>query len=270
MSRIPLCGALALAFAFTAACRQPAAGEAETEPAAGRASAQAPAVAVPARAEAAGEAVAASPKAVLIDFRAADWSSAPEPSEAERQRVTKLLGIAPDDVQLTSRLEGAFTRKGAPQVAVILVPGGANTIDPFPEPATLAVLEGDRVVARHTFGKDDGSWQWLRKAADIEGDGIDELLLTAGWVQMGEHGVNLLAASLAGGDYRRIDVFERVVDSDCQARRDVGGGKAQAAVISVSGGKLVQARYEADCPRGGAGEGWAGDPAAADYRPVAR
>ncbi len=267
MSRLPLSGLLVLALATSAACRQPAASQPATtaDPAATQ---HAPAAKPSPQGSDAAPADAAR-ETVLIDFRADDgWSSTPEPTEAERQRVTRLLGIDAADVQLTSRLEGAFTQPDAQQVAVMLVPGGASTITPFPEPATLAVLEGDRVVVRHVFGKDDGSWQWLRKAADVDGDGIDELLLTAGWIQMGESGTNLLVASLAGGDYRQIDVFKRVTDSDCQAKRDTGGGKAQAAVLSVSGGKLALTRYQADCPPDDGKQGWARDPAASDYRPV--
>lgn len=207
---------------------------------------------------------------VLLDFRG-KWWDAPEIPEAEQQRIARLVDPAVTaDAQLTSRVDGVFTRAGAREQAVIVVPEGASTLDPFPAAATLAILEGDRVVARHAFGADDASWQWIRTAADIDGDGVQELLLTSGWMQMGESGTSLLVASLAGGKYRQVQAIENVVHSDCQAKSDrPGQGRAQALLLSLKAGQLSQQRFEAPCPPESGEAGSSDDPEPGDYKPVA-
>lgn len=252
---------LAMGLALSA-CRQEAAGEATTTPAATEAAAG------PAMPVAAGQQKPADQ--VLLDFRG-KWWDAPEIPEGEQQRIAKLVDpAATADTQLTSRVDGAFTRADAREQAVILVPGGASTIDPFPAPATLAILEGDRVVARHAFGAEDGSWQWIRKAADIDGDGLQELFLTSGWMQMGESGTSLLVASLAGGNYRQVQAIENAVHSNCQAKSDQPGqGRAQALLLSLKAGQLSQERFEAPCPPAGDKAGSPDDPQPGDYKPVA-
>lgn len=210
---------------------------------------------------------AASRDAVLLDFRAPELAK--DIPQAEQQRIAaSLLPTGANRAQVTSSFEGAFTRAGADEQAVVVVPGGASTIDPHPVAATLAILEGDTVVLAHSL---DGNWQWIRKVADIDGDGVQELFLTSGWMQMGESGTSLLVASLAGGTYRQVQVIDEVAHSNCQAKSDQPGqGRAQAVVLSLKAGRLSQQRFEAPCPQTSGKEGWADDPEPGDYKPVSR
>ena len=248
----------------TLACALAACAPATDAGAAGAEPATAAAAAPPAQ-----DAPVAAPAAgVLLDFRDPALTRQELPEEEQRV-LAKLVdpGSGPE-AAATSRMDGAFTAAGRQQQAVIVVPGGASTIDPSPEPATIAILEQGKVVARHTFTGDDSHWQWLLEAADVDGDGVDEMFLGSGWMQMGESGKNLLVASLDGGRFRQLEIIRDVARDDCQARRDAGGGTAQAAVISASAGELEQARYQAPCPAAEGEEGWAEGPAPQDYMPV--
>lgn len=211
----------------------------------------------------------AATDALFLDFRGTHWYQDTEiPAQAQRAIRDAVLPGSGTDAQVTSRADGAFTRAGARQQAVMLVPGGASTIDPFPPPATLAVLEDGKVVARHTFDAKSGNWQWIRKAGDIDGDGVDELLLSAGWIQMGESATSALLASLSGGDFAQRQLLENVTYSDCEAHAgDPSAGKVEAVRLSVARGNLVAQRYRAACPAPD-GEGMFPDPKASDYRPV--
>lgn len=242
-------------------CRQQAPDAEAAAPAA--ADAAQPAAPAPAPADGAQSAVPED--AVLLDFRTADTTK--DIPEADQQRIAALvLPAATDKAQVTSSFEGAFTSAGAREQAVVVVPEGASTIDPSPATATLAILDGDKVVATHPL---DGNWQWIRKTADIDGDGVQELFLTAGWMQMGESGTSLLVASLADGKYREVETIENVALSNCQANAErPGQGKAQAVVLSLKAGKLSQERFEAPCPPATGKKGWAEDPKPGDYKPV--
>lgn len=231
---------------------------------------QQPAVA----AVAAAPAAAQQHDAVLLDFRADVLAGiAPVPPD-EQQRLLGLVfdGAVPQDAGISARIDGSFTAPGVAQQAVVAVAQAPSSADPFPAPPTLAILEDGNVVARHAFGKDEAAWQWPLQAADLDADGVDELLLAAGYTQMGETGVSLLVASLKGGKFSRRQVIENVYADDCMARANqatLGQGRSTAAVLEADGrGGLRERWYAAPCGRLDAD----GNPQAAtpgDYQPLA-
>lgn len=217
------------------------------------------------------QAAASVANGVVMDFRRQDWWEMPEVPGSEQNTIIRLVvgEAVPKGTSVTARINGSFTAAGLQQQAVIVVPEGPSTMAPFPKPSTLAVMQGGEVVAKHTFSKEDASWQWPRKAVDLDGDGVDEILVTGGWMQMGESGTSLAVVSMAGGDFTLKQVVDKVAYDDCSASVDQPGkGHNEALVLRASGdGKLQSETYTAPCGKPGA-DGNAPPPAEADYKPV--
>jgi len=258
---------LGIGMGVMSCAQQPA--SAPAQPAAADRTDAVPVAPVSAAAGAAAPAPAPVKDQVLIDFRGRWWDT-PEIAAAEVQRLKRLIDpAAPAEADITSRVDGAFTAPGARQQALMPVPEGASTIVPFPAPATLAIVEGDRVVARHRFSRDDGSLQWVRKAADVDGDGIDEVLLTGGTLQMGEQLTWAVVANMSGGDYRVLQEFAKASDDTCDAHDgDRSKGRVEAAVIAVEGGRLVEHRSRAACTSKRDAQGNYPEPAQGDFKPL--
>ncbi|NZA26082.1 hypothetical protein H0E84_06760 [Luteimonas sp. SJ-92] len=191
---------------------------------------------------------------VLLDLRAP--AAAFETTAEETRRVVAAVygEGAPGDLELTSRADGAFTAPDARQTAYTLRRGGAV---PGPDRARtlLAVLEDDdRVAAQFVVDHDR-----IAAAADVEGDGIEELFLASHGYQMGQAYVGLELVSLAGGQRRTRAEYPQAWLDACG--NPAGERHVEAAVIVRGAPQPELRRFRADCT---------GDrpPAIDDYRPA--
>lgn len=211
---------------------------------------------------------AATAHRVIVDGR--DATSWPQPiGEAEENALLSVIGMdAASGDWIETVWDGAFTRAGASQRAVLVAHGGGPaSIVPFPAPSTLVVLEGGSVVEKLDLPKDDAGYRWIAGIADVGADGIDELLLRNAWLQMGESGSSYKVVSLEGGQYRVDRTFERAGHSDCDAPH-VDDPRVEASVIALQGGQLVARKYRAECPAPAPGQATTPDPEPEDFVPV--
>ncbi|WP_180546379.1 hypothetical protein [Luteimonas deserti] len=199
--------------------------------------------------------LAAPARRVLVDFRQPVTDPVGVP-EVEQSRVLALAfpqGV-PAGAVVADHREGRFTAD-APQQAWLVLPRGARAAQPGATPALLLVTRGDTVHARLPM---EVPYLTIPAIADIDGDGLDDLLLRTDGTQMGEAFAALDAVSLAGGAARRVDRFASALSIPCGV---VAGAEAGAAVIEIVDGRLQRRDFRAPCPADGA-------PAAADYTPA--
>jgi hypothetical protein len=107
-----------------------------------------------------------------------------------------------------------FTRKGARQTLYLLRQGRDATV--------LAVFENDALVAKLPTS----AWQGLAGTADVDGNGLYEVLLRADGESDGEHAVGLTLVSFAAGKLEVIRQFDRALVDRC----DVGGAIDATAI----------------------------------------
>ena len=90
----------------------------------------------------------------------------------------------------------------------------------------------------------------MRKT-DLNSDGVDELLMTAGDMNQGELVEMAALVSFQNGRYRVIHDFGTVIDDDCGAVRSGSSSKVSVLYISdiVPGSmpKLTQDNYSSGC-----------------------
>ncbi|MDH5823440.1 hypothetical protein QFW77_10625 [Luteimonas sp. RD2P54] len=191
---------------------------------------------------------------VLLDLRV-PASGFEATAEETRRVVAAVYGDgAPGDLTPTSRVEGAFTAAGARQTAYTLRRGGAMT-GPERAPTMLAVLDADgRVAAQFVVDHDR-----IAAAADIQGDGTDELFLATDGYQMGQAYTGLELVSLAGGQRRSLAEYPQAWLDACA--NPVGERHVEAAVIVRGANRPELRRYRAGC-------GGDQPPAVEAYRPV--
>ena len=174
----------------------------------------------------------------------------PVAREAWRERCGGLGGFAAID---TAR--GAFTRPHAKQTAVlyrVCQIGRQNGVD------AIAVFEGDRVVRHVSF---DGHEAAIGALRDIDGDGVDELLVAGFGSGQGTFDGGVLFLELARGHARVLGGAATYHD-DCGVS---DAGTRTASVLRAAPGnsmRLFRDEYVRPCP---ARRAWRQTPAA---RPV--
>lgn len=107
-----------------------------------------------------------------------------------------------------------FTKKNARQILYVLRQGRDATV--------LAIFENDALVAKYPTT----AWQGIAGTADIDGNGLYEILLRADGESVGEHAVGLTLISLAANRIDVIRQFDRAVVDRC----DVGGAIDAVAI----------------------------------------
>lgn len=178
---------------------------------------------------------------IVVDLR--------EPDRAD----TVVLGEALEGVlekggpqaDISSQREGRFTADRA-QHAALLLPDGARAIAPTETPAELLILEGEKVVKRFPL---DAPYLRIAAVTDVDGDGLDDVLLRADGMQMGERFASIHAFALAGGRPKPLARFDQAYSDDCGSPR--AAGEVRAAVIVRERGKLAEKLFWAECVPGG-------------------
>jgi hypothetical protein len=174
-------------------------------------------------------------------------------------------------VRATASAPGSFTAPATRQVAFILASAACAAGDgEVPEAMHLVVVEGDKLVlhasgtkplagaSSSSFGTD------IRAVADVDHDGVNELLVTAS--DASEAGLTETARlySLLDGGLTVLSEFPGVYVNGCAAGPH---GQVRAQVIHHRAGAKDAAspytteQYQAACPA-------SGEPAPADFQPV--
>lgn len=191
---------------------------------------------------------------VLLDLRLPAAPTAIDPGLQARAKRLVYGDSAPGDVRLVAAHAGAFTVAGRRQHAVLLARG--DGIGPAPAPPLLAVLDGDGVAAQFV---PDPAYAAMPAAADIDGDGLDDLLLVTTGYQMGQSWEGIDVVSLADG---RLDVVAQVTEARLDAcEAPTGERTVGAAVVTLGSAGLRTERFVADCVPGGT-------PGPAAFRPA--
>jgi hypothetical protein len=135
---------------------------------------------------------------------------------------------------------GSFTGLGRRQMAYFIKVGEC-----FAETRTywgtyrLAVFEGPHLIASL-----EPAANVLEAAADVNGDGIDELLLGAIGSGTGDVMASARLVSLRGGKLHMMKAFDSVYDNPCGFD---GHMSVTASVITYTPAGLLTERYEAPC-----------------------
>jgi hypothetical protein len=143
---------------------------------------------------------------------------------------------------------GSFTAKGQTQTAYVISVAECNAshADNFGSDR-LAIFNGPQLVANIDL---DFKSSIVRKT-DLDGDGMDELLMTSGYMNQGTLTESAALLSFQDGKLQVIADFETVTEDSCAS--GFPGRTARASVISVGAAtpgkmpKLQQDNYTAGC-----------------------
>jgi len=143
---------------------------------------------------------------------------------------------------------GSFTTPGQTQTAYLISVSecGASHADNFGSDR-VAILVGQQLVAEFDV---DFKSSFVRKT-DLNADGVDELLMTSGYMGQGTLTENAALVSFQAGRFNVIEDFETVTEDSCAS--GFPGSTAKASVISYSAAapgkmpKLQLDNYESAC-----------------------
>ena len=164
------------------------------------------------------------------------------PTDAALKAARKSGQIVPE---LMSSRAGSFTKPNARQTAYLIKVGecGATSRTYFGT-YRLAIFENGRLVAADSNPRGE----YIDAVADVDGDGIQEILLSGCGFGTGTLECNAILLSMAGGSPRTIRRFRFVYEDPC------GGSPTlpiTATVIRYAPGRpphFFESDYEAACP----------------------
>jgi hypothetical protein len=153
--------------------------------------------------------------------------------------------IAPS---IIDSVTGSFTGPGQTQTAYLISVSecGASHADNFGSDR-VAIFNGEQFIA--DFDADFKS-SFLRKI-DLNGDGVDELLMSSGYMNQGTLTETAALVNFLGGKWNVIEDFSTVTEDSCAS--GFPGSSTKASVISYSGmftgkmPKLEMENYQASC-----------------------
>jgi hypothetical protein len=206
---------------------------------------------------------------VLFDFRVSDETSAPVKIAPATQRMvlSKLFrkyltdanrcnfqGDAGDDYLAAARKAGqvvpfisdvetgSFTAPGLTQTLYVIDVSECNAshADNFGT-KRVAIFAGQQLVA----DVDADFARNVIKKIDLNGDGVDELLMTTGDMAQGTLTEMATLVSFQNGRRKVIQDFGSVVEDSCAS--GFPGSTSEASVIYVSDGKITQENYSSGC-----------------------
>ena len=198
---------------------------------------------------------------MLFDYRTRR-PQAPALSEAERLRIVQVVlkavvweGLR-QEVSINSAVTGAFSKRGARETVYMLQQRATEPMD-----TVIAVLSGDRVVAAIPAPGSNA----IVNARDVDGDGVDELLLDGSVQTFGVVITSARLVRLNGRALKTVHDFGGVYEGGC------GNGQS----MGIRAGVLVQSSpgkdgkpgfrvdlYGAPCRTDGQ------EPALQDYKPL--
>lgn len=184
---------------------------------------------------------------ILIDFRKQISFDAPKIAAARKRAiVAAVFGKNSGDVEINSAVEGSFTENAAKETAYLLQPGGARAVDPSSlEDTRLAIFSGGKPVAKFSAE----NCNFILRAADLNKNGKDELLLAGSNYQMGISTTWAKLVEIKDGRLNVVEDFKSVLLDGCgsqAASRDV---KAALIKYNRQGTAQIDKKYfRAACP----------------------
>lgn len=194
---------------------------------------------------------------ILLDYRdAAFLSGNPFYPQAKRAEIAAALKTAPDgladalgaDFALRGDATGSFAATGSAEHVYLVQEEAAVAIEPFPDAAApvLVVLRDGEPAGFYRLGK-EVQYQRLVAAADIDGDGKDEVFLETSFTNMGQTTMSLDVVSLReGGTAEVVQTLSEIYQDGCE--NPVGARERKASTISVSKGVTAES-YTQACPQ---------------------
>jgi len=166
------------------------------------------------------------------------------PTEAALEAARSSGQFVPE---LVSRAAGSFTRTGARQMVYLIKVGECSApARSYFGTYRLAVFENGRLIAAPEARGDN-----IALASDVDGDGIDEILVPGCGFSMGSVECSATLLSIAGGTLGTVRTFPEVYRDGCGYSREAG---ISATVIRYSPGRppqFFEHEYEAACPAPG-------------------
>ena len=217
-----------------------------------------------------------NPKQILFDFRADRRSVPPRiPLATQRTVLSKVFrkyltdearcnpqfdaGSSPDRLKaarnagqivpaIVDLASGSFTAPGQAQTAYVISVSECNAshVDNFGT-KRVAIFSGQQLIA----DMDVDFKGTIERKTDLNGDGIDELLMTSGDMNQGILTEMAALLEFRNGRLRVIEDFGTVTDDSCAS--EAPGSSSKASVLSISDvvpGKMPRLRidnYVASC-----------------------
>jgi hypothetical protein len=149
--------------------------------------------------------------------------------------------------QVGPAIEGSFTAAGMRQTAYLIQVGecGAWTRS-YWGTYRLAVFERERLVVAAEARGDT-----IAAAMDVNGDGIDEILISGCGFGTGTVACTATLVSMARGSIRQIQDFPEVYQDPCGYSPDLRISAAAVRFVPGPMPRFLEDRYEAACPAGG-------------------
>lgn len=191
---------------------------------------------------------------VMLDYRDAEFLLGQAfYAKSEVEGVADLLANAPDAVQddlgkdftIVGDSEGAFTKKNARQHLYLIQAQAAVALEPFPDepaPVLLITEEGEAPIIHGL--PEDVQFQRLPASADVDGDGLKDIVLETSFMNMGQS-VTSLSVFSVGEEPRLIQTLDEVYFDGCG--NPAGDKTKHAATITMADGKLVAENHELEC-----------------------
>lgn len=154
-------------------------------------------------------------KGVLVDYRKEINLTAPRLTEQTTKKIVQAVfgqNYTGNDVAINSMTTGAFTAAGENETVYLLQRGGARAADPNSmDTVVLALFKGDNLQGR--FNLKDANF--IIDKIDLNGDGINELLLQGSFYNTGELVAWATLGELKDGKWRTIKEFKDMEDNSC-------------------------------------------------------
>ncbi len=185
-------------------------------------------------------------QSTLIDMRTAVLPPVPQMSATERERVFGFADLG-GEATINSVVSGRFL-PGGEQTAYVVQRGGPRAADPQAPLATLLIVQDGRLEAR----VDKLPGNFLVGVADVDGDGVQEMLLRRDAYQMGQSLTGLNLVALDGQALKSMADFKEAASDACEGPPLTR--ERTAVAIDVRRGEAGPVfnvrRYRADCKAG--------------------
>ncbi|HVF51865.1 MAG TPA: hypothetical protein VNA19_17405 [Pyrinomonadaceae bacterium] len=202
---------------------------------------------------------------VLFDYRKDKGLARPElPPEELRKIYVAAYGDEYEKLEplIRSAAEGVFTEAGARQTAYLVQPNSAGEAgDAVPATgANLVIFEGEKLAANVAVGGGNfirrvNHYASILHLSDLNGDGVNELLLGASYLN---RGINISWARLVevrDGKLKLIRDFGVIDEDTCDTERQARVTSGVIRATTEKGGAWPRFKvdfYRGPCPAGGA------------------
>jgi hypothetical protein len=160
---------------------------------------------------------------MVADLRRFRPAAVARVTSAERRLLTARAASASQRMDVAGKLGGRFTSAEVRQTLYLLRPNATGAPRAGVAEARAPILTTGLVTAARGWPLTEPYPNALERAFDIDGDGIDEIVLRTDVYQMGVSSVRVGVVSLAGGSLRVLvpmtEVFSDTCDSPVGERR---------------------------------------------------